>query len=360
MSNEISKIKTDHTQPCQLGLFALVDSVEEANSIVRYSNAIGSLDVIPRFCRGHNQPIPISEAPKNTEIQNRYHVNNTELSCNIKPAQITRKVDGVPTTFLAYPGDREELIERTLFLIASNGKMQKKSLPGVAPRHGVHFSLYEIREHLKAIGKSKPYDEIREALLVLRDSVTTISQKDEALGKEIEVTNKIFADSVLESSGTGRGRDKCFITFSDYVIDQILDLNFRQYSFDSVNTHKKTVGTFIHSYLCWNWLNVAAGSNFTIDPEEIMTAYGKRNISKERKRRDVREGLASLVKHGLITHVPRIKDDKYVITATRVLYNEILRANKKKRGIFKIKTSLENGGIKDIPSNRVYHLPNIN
>jgi hypothetical protein len=204
----------------QMDLFTLVDlPVNSDVGLARYSNAIGDIDIIPRFIRGKNPNILLKDAPDITEVSNPYMVNKIKLICNIKPAQIQKKIEGKLVTVLAYPGDREELIESVLFMIASNGKMKKKSLPGVAPRHGVEFSLYEIREHLRALNKLKPYDEIREALLVLRDSGVTITQEDG--NRKVQVTNKIFADSLLETTGSGRGKDRAFVTFSDYVIEQI-------------------------------------------------------------------------------------------------------------------------------------------
>lgn len=340
--------------PTQLGLFTLVD-LPTALEPMRYSNAIGGIDVVPRFLRGQNPFILLKDAPKITEIRNPYMVNGIQLVCKIKPAQLTKKIDGELTTVLAYPSDKEELIEKVLFMLASNGDLVKREIAGVAPRHGIAFSLYDIRQQLKLIGKDKPYDQIRESLLILRDSSTIIAQ--ESGDREIEVTNKIFADSILETNGNGRGKDKCFVTFSDYVIEQILDLNFRQYSFSSVNSHKIAVAVFIHSYLTWNWLNVSAGATFDLDPATIMEGFGKGRISIDTQKRDIRRGLMDLTNSGHIVEVPRLAQGQfYPIVATQLLVDEIIRANTKKKGLAVLLEKVESGEIESLPNKRSFQL----
>lgn len=50
----MNKLAEQKNTPTQLGLFSLVDSPSMASN-VRFSNAIGDIDVIPRFKRGINR-----------------------------------------------------------------------------------------------------------------------------------------------------------------------------------------------------------------------------------------------------------------------------------------------------------------
>jgi hypothetical protein len=329
----------------QLDLFALVDAPEKQlikGKYVRspYSNSIGTIDLIPRFKRGENAIVPVSGlVGKKLKIENRYRIGRNELVCQIQPAVIERTVNGEKVEFYAYPGDREDLTEKLLFLIASNRGLSKIRMPGGVDRFGIYFSLYEIREELKKLGKTRSYDVIRESLVVIRDSRTNISQIDGT--RSITITHDIFADAILEVSGSGRGRDRCSITFSDYVIEQIQLLNYRQYPFASINSHPSPLSRFIHSYLTNNWTNAANGVTRQLFVNEVFAAFGKDHLTDAVKRRDMRAGLAILVKAGWFTNVPysqkTLKNGKhehyYELTPTEVFVEEVIRANAKKKGL---------------------------
>lgn len=330
----------------QLDLFSLVDGpgeqlVDGKRVVSPYSNSIGSIDFIPRFKRGTDSVVARDEyTHKNTIIENHYTFGRNRLVCQIKPAIITRKVNGEDKEFYAWPGDREDLIEKVLFLIASNKGLEPIRLPGGVERFGVYFTLYEIREQLKRIGKTRPYDMIRESLIVLRDSQTIISRTNGQSEKSI--THKIFSDAALEVTGTGRGRDRCFITFSDFVIEEIQKLNFRQYPFLAVHSHKTTLARFLHHYLTNSWTNAFPGSTKTIFVNELFSAFGKSQLSMNIKRRDLREALQILVKSGWFLNIPYSKkvnvgegkvDYSYDLIATDVFVSEAIKANAKRKGL---------------------------
>tara|TARA_R110002033_G_scaffold135713_6_gene175477 strand:+ start:27405 stop:28532 length:1128 start_codon:yes stop_codon:yes gene_type:complete len=351
----------------QLDLFSLVDAPEKQlvkGKYVRspYSNSIGSIDLIPRFKRGDGSVVAVSATiGKKLIIENRYRIGKNELICKIQPAVIERKVKGELVEFYAWSGDREELIEKILFLIASNRGLSKIKMPGGVDRYGIHFTLYEIRTQLQKIGKTRPYDVIREALIVIRDSNTTISQVDGT--RSITITHDIFSDAVLEVSGTGRGRDRCSITFSDYIIEQIQQVNYRQYPFASINVHDTPLSRFIHHYLTNNWTNATPGVTRKIYVNEIFGAFGKNHLSMPVKRRDTRAALEILVKAGWFTNVPYSKkqnmnsniDYYYEMTPTEVFVEEVVRANSKKKGlrIMEEKVRLDPSFILPLPKGEI-------
>ena len=358
MENQIQKhiaseAKLKAQAALQMNLFSLVD-VGEDDLISEYSNAIGNLECIPRFLRGNCEDYLLSAAPNDVEVVNPYMNQGQKLNCHIKPAQIRRRSGGNVETYLVYPSDREEVVERTLFTIAANKGLTKRSIAGMPARFGVEFSIYEIREHLKSIGKCRSYDQIREALVVMRDSVTTITADSNESG--IELKTQVFADSALDVRGTGRSRERCFVTFNDFVIKQIVELNFRQYSFKSIHSHKANMGTFMHSWLCDNWRNCAGGMKFKIAPELICQSYGKGRVSLDEMRRITRKGLKSLADQGMITHVPRLSNGLYEITATDKLAGEIFQSNAKHKGLEKLRKEIKSGNITELPDKNEFFL----
>ncbi len=329
----------------QLDLFALVDApglqlVNGKKVVSAYSNSIGSIDLIPRFKRGTDAIVPVEKHVGKLVIENHYTAGKNKLVCKIQPAIITRKVGDEIKEFHAWPGDREDLIEKVLFLIASNKGLEIIRTPAGVNRYGIYFTLYEIRAQLKKIGKTRPFDVIRESLQIIRDSRTSISQKE--ADKEISITHDIFADSVLEVTGTGRGRDRCFITFSDYVIEEIQKLNYRQYPFASINSHETPLARFIHHYLTSNWTNAVVGGQKNIFVSELFKAFGKDYLSISVKRRDLRAALQLLVESGWFLNVPYSKkehlpggqtDYSYLLTATEEFVSQVIKANAKKKGL---------------------------
>ncbi|APD92043.1 MAG: hypothetical protein CBC55_02390 [Gammaproteobacteria bacterium TMED95] len=349
----LSPIEVARREARQLDLFSLIDEPSDPASPIKYSNFIGDIHLIPRFVRGQNPPTPIHQLPStfSSQISNAYSINGYSLLCTVQAATIKRKVKGVETEYFAFPGDREEIVERALFALASNKGMTKRTLPNSEPRYGVEFSLYEIREELRKINKTRSYDTIREALIVMRDSRCLISAKDNN-GKTVHLTHNIFSGAALEQSGSGRQRDRCFVSFSDYVVEQIRDLNYRQYRFDQVESHKAGLARFIHTYLCWNWRNAAAGATYGLDLELVMSAYGNSKLVKRVKQRDFRAALTILVENGDITHVPLYKDGKYTVKATKQLADSIHQSMQKKKGIATLSNSIMDGKVVELPPRR--------
>lgn len=331
----------------QLDLFTLVDKprseVVDGNlTLMPFSNSVGSIDFIPRFKRG-NESVVLREAFEGPAvIENAYSSGSNNLVCRIQPAIIKRKVDGVDKEFFAWPGDREELIEKVIFLLAStNGLVPIETPSGV--RYGLYFTLYEIRKELDKINKLRSFDIIKESLIVMRESRTSIYQR--IAGKEVSISHNIFSDVVLEVTGTGRSRDRCVITFSDHVVKEIMEINYRQYHFFSVNSHYTPLARFFHHYLLTTWTNAVAGGQKTFYVSEIYSLFGKSNHPTAVKRRDLRAAIKLLVDKGWFKEVPTIKsynsaDGVFVLTATGVFVSEVINANAKRKGLRNLKLKI--------------------
>jgi hypothetical protein len=348
-------------------IFSLVD--QDKNEEHSYSNTFANIDLVPRFVRGFgNNIVPVALAEsQNLILENKYEFGGSEFVCRVKPTIIEKEVEGKVVQFHAHPGEREEIIEKIIFKIACSDGLKKVAMAG-SQRWGVKFSLYQIREELRKIKKTRPYHDIRESLLILRDSKTTIAQ---IIGKrEIELTASIFTDAAFEVNGNGRARDKYFIVLSDYVVEQIMNFNYRQYPFEAINSHGYSLARFFHIFLKHQWINATLGHSKDFSLNQIYKNYGNADLKVEFKRRDFRTALGILVESGWIVSVPTARkvtnifqksDDNdvdfiYTLEPTRKFVEEVRRANAKLKGIRAIvDKSIVSGVIPDLAKRVFVH-----
>ena len=345
---------TTSKESLKIDLYSLVDLPSRtSDEPSQFSNSIVELDRAPRFMRGKNPPRPLN-APSALPIvvERPYTVGGSEYVCEIKPAIISRKSHKQTDEFLMYPGDKEELIERMLFLIGAKRGLIKRALPDSPARYGIEFSIYEIHKELAEINKSKAFSVIIEALEIIRDSKVNIYMYVD--GKRKSINKNVFTTMYLETSGTGRGRDKCFVALSDDTINQIHNLRYRQYSLTSVLSHTFSLARFIHQYLHFAWGNCYTGATFDLSTTSIMTAFGKGDSDINVMRRDMRIALKSLVDKGIIVSIPYAKNNIYKITATKKLYQEIFQSMQKRVGIEKLSEKIDAGEIKSLPNAKHY------
>lgn len=305
--NDISTISSEddvleNSSKNQMNLFSLVDLPKDPKN--SYSNSINSLHDKPRFLRGKNPYIAVKSNEKdNLIVEHHYKTQSGQDGiCQIEPVLIRKKVNGQITEFYAYQGDREEVIEQVLFMLACKKGLTLQNQAGGVARWGIEFSIYEIREELKRINKTKPYDVILESLLILTGSKVSLTEISGT--KKKRVTLNAYVDSRLEQEGLGKGRDKMSISFSDFVVKQIEDLNYRQYNMGIFLRKNTTLSTFILTHLLTVWRNATTGSIRAISTIEIMEKFGKSKTSLITKRRDMRKALESLVTKGFFTHLP--------------------------------------------------------
>jgi hypothetical protein len=331
----------------QLDLFSLIDYPEEKINngkrvLQAYSNSVGTIDLIPRFKRGVDAIQPINSKNlkgKSLVVTNHYTAGRNNLICEIKPAIIQRKSKGEVTEFYAWPSDRENMIESVLFMLASNQGLEKIVLPSGSVRFGIYFTLYQIRQELKKINKTKSYDTILEALIVIRDSSTIIMQQKN--DKKASINYNVFAETLLEVQGSGRGRNPCCIIFSDYIVEQIKSLNFRQYPFTRNQSLDNGLARWVHHYLTDSWTNAMENVPQKLSLNAVFNGYGKHHLTDAVKRRDLRAALEMLVRENWFKSVPKSKkelnngiaDYSYSLVPTEIFVLEVIKANAKKKGL---------------------------
>jgi hypothetical protein len=343
----------------QMNLFALVDLPKDPKE--NYSNSIVSLHDKPRFVRGKNPHIPVKSNDKDNLIVEHVYKSRTgeDGICQIEPVLIRKKIQGKTVEFYAYQGDREEVIEQVLFMLACKKGLTLQNQAGGIPRWGIEFSIYEIREELKKIKKTKPYDVILESLFVLTGSKVSLTETNGK--KKKRVTLNAYVDSKLEQEGLGRGRDKMSVAFSDFVVKQIEDLNYRQYNFGAFLRQNTTLSAFILTHLLTVWRNANVGSIRAISTIEIMEKFGKNRTSIVTKRRDMRKALESLVGKGFFTHIPHAKkiihptgenDYLFHVECTSMFREQLIISLSKHKGLRTLQGKLDDDPDYQIPLRR--------
>jgi len=345
----------------QLDMFSMLDGHRGLTQVgKRYSNSITIIDLMPRFYRGIGSRIPISKAgssKKSAKFENRFRFRGEECICTVSPAIIEDKDPKNKETieYLAFPSSAEELIEKVIFMIASTQGVAKQTIGGNT-RYVVTFSLYQIKQYLKEMKSDKSYKQIKQSLLIIRDSSTRISKNNG--DRWVEITKDVWADSVIEVSGNGRGRDKCCIAFSDFVVEEILNVEYRQVVFSRYASNSKTFTRYLDLYLSNMWINANINQREGISLQTIMESYGKRDKSMITKRRDMREGLKELTDRGVIKFVPSAdscinedgeEDFIYYIEPTDEFVEEMIKANAKKKGLKVLNSEIINGTRANLP-----------
>lgn len=354
------------TAKLQLDLFTMLDGDKyQVDMKKRYSNSVTSIDLMPRYFRGVGARVATTKIKdkQSMKFENNFNYRGEECVCTVTPALIEEKdrKTKVLTQYFAFPSDAEELIEKIIFMIASIQSVERRNIGGNI-RHVVTFSLYQIKQFLIQMKSEKSYSQIRQSLMIIRDSNTRISkQHPNDPNKRIEVTKDVWADSAIEVSGNGRGRDKCYIAFSDFVVKEILNLNYRQVLFSRFTAYNSTFSRYLDLYLSNIWTNANIDKKQPISLMTVMESFGKANKSIITKRRDMRGALKDLVERGVIKYVPSAVKEKtgpneedvdyiYPLEPTDQFVEEIIKANAKNRGLNMLNNEIIEGKRTSLPS----------
>ncbi|MBE8232941.1 MAG: hypothetical protein HAW67_04340 [Endozoicomonadaceae bacterium] len=349
ISESIDETGMTEQETAQLALFEMLDT-DETNSISlehKYSNSITRIDLIPRFFRGKGARVALDSPKRIEHYINRFTIKGEEYFSTVTPAVVDVRVKGqgfVPMSCL--PGDVEETIERILFLLASSKGLEKNRIGGNT-RYGISFSIYEVHTALKKMGKEKSYEQISTSLRIIRDSRTLITKVNiNNPKKRTEMTQDIWADAVFEVEGKGKARDKCYIAFSDFVVEEILKLNYRQVLFSRFVSYSSALSRFLDLYLMHMWTNAEVATKKQVSMNIIMESFGKANKSVVTKRRDMYEAIDDLVERGVLVsrtnaikkkNIEGVEDYLFHVEPTKKFVDEIIKANKKNKGLRSLK-----------------------
>jgi hypothetical protein len=347
----------------QLGLFQLTDT--ESNELVsneHYTNALESIELMPRFYRGKGACKPIGS--KTEKLQNQdalwkkqYTENGQIQTCEVTPAIITRKEKKEEVNYLAFPSDAEEVIEKICFYLATRMGLTKTSIGGMM-RSGIFVSLYQIRVELIKVKKTKSYAQVRESLNVI-DRSNTIAHIPKRDGNGTIQGHRNVIDKVfMEHTDSSIGSDKVWISFSDYVVGEIEKLRYRQVPHKKILTGRLSLTRFLYTYLSVHWRTAQEQRKEAVSLNDVMERFGRKDKSFESERRDMRRALQELVDKKVILAVPPAErvtennkeDYSYYVTPTYEFVKEMIKSNSKHKGLRKLAEEIRLGERTALPS----------
>jgi len=132
----------------------------------RLSNAIESLDLLPRFCVSRARMNSLRTADGHLPpIDHQVTIDSARYRVRVWPAQV--EVGGNWLSY--YPSAREEIVEHALRKLATlqHQGFYDQASHGTSHRSGVRFTLNQLSEELRKQGRSMTHGELTQSLDIL-------------------------------------------------------------------------------------------------------------------------------------------------------------------------------------------------
>jgi hypothetical protein len=259
--NDLEQIKT---QQLNLDLFQL-DPLLDRN----YSNTLEIYDLAGKFLYDKQGKYLSSASADETEFTRITSYRNMDLRVSVTAANIERAKGG--QRVFVFPGAREEIIEDVLRKLATEQRAEAyEATTGTNEGSkfvGISFTLYEIYEELKRVGKSYSYSEIREALNIMNRSILSIQSMDGS----IDLAAPFFPIMAIAERGNTK-ESRSFVCFHPMVTDAIMTLNFRRYNYAKALEFKRHYTRLTYKRLCHRWIQAAPGKPYTILLSTLIAA----------------------------------------------------------------------------------------
>lgn len=148
----------------QMQLFSTFYGSGGGKSDEQLSNAIESLDLLPRFCVSRARMNLLRTADGHLPPIDHYvTIDSAQYRVRIWPAQV--EVGGKWISY--YPSAREELVEHALRKLATLQRQGFYGQRGTVERSGVRFTLNQLSEELRKQGRSMTHAELTQSLEIL-------------------------------------------------------------------------------------------------------------------------------------------------------------------------------------------------
>jgi len=238
------------SKPFQLTLFDL-DAGEDS-----YSQSIELYDFMPKYIWGKVDRI---EGLFLKRIERKFECRGKSYTIKIDPAKV-EDADGEARDY--YLSKREELVEDALRKLMIDQK--SVMLDGEA---GVCFTLYQLQEELKHKGHSLSYNQLKEALEVLKKVDIEIESED----KEVR-----FFFSPIETLGLkGKsGETQTFVRFSPLVTESIRQGTFRLINYDKVMSYRSVIARQLHKRMSHHFIQASLTESYEILLTTIIRDFG--------------------------------------------------------------------------------------
>lgn len=317
-------------QQLKLDLFGL-DPLFDKN----YSNTLEIYDLAGKFLYDKNTKYLSSATAEETEFTRITKYKDIELKVSVTAANIERVKGGKKQRTFVFPGAREEIMEDVLRKLATERRAEAyEATTGSnqgAKFVGIEFSLYEVFEELKRVGKSYSYAEIREALHIMNRSILSI----QSLDSSIDLSAPFFP-IVAIADRANKQETRSFVCFHPMVTDAVLALSFRRYNYTKALSFKRHYTRLTYKRLCHRWIQASPGKPYSILLSTLVNAMKTPYPKLFQDKALFKDVMDDLVNEDVLTHFDmfpkkigkKISDWRFDLYATEQFSKQIAANNK--------------------------------
>lgn len=312
----------------QLTLFQTFLSPTEQTE--RYSNTVDVWDNVPKYFISRREMNKLRTKEGFLPNYKKICVHKgKEYSVEIFPGRITFG-DGKTKEY--YPSAREELVEDALRKFAT---IQQQGFKRPTDS-GVVFTLFQLRQELKARGHTMSFQEVRESLYVLARCRIVIKSEDKKTLVESAPISELAAVSQYDYE---KDRNACWVAiFSSLVSDSLNRITYRQYDYYTMMSHSTQLTRWLHKRLSSNYTQASHLYPYSISFLTIKRDSGL--LNNDRIRREVsyvNAALDELETASILSSITKIiKTEKrtiidviYTLMPTNEFISQVKAANKR-------------------------------
>jgi hypothetical protein len=338
----------------QLRLFEEVFSGAERSSPadrLRYTNSFQLYDLAPKAVspeRAKELRVKAATGERYLRMEQReFEIDGRRYRIELRPARL-RDRDGLE--YEAYPGTREDLVEKAIRRIAINQRRTEErdrldKETGKRVRDiGLRFRLSEVRRELTAHGHGFKLSEIQDAIHVLGYCNMTIwrldgaekSKKPECSGNMFPFVGMAGAED-FDDRDDGAGDRDIWISFNSLVAADIDQMRYRQLDYKTNMGLNRQVARWLHERLTHAWTWAMADRSLDVLGSTIMRDSGMKDYSQPRDAfRHIESSLTLLIEKGVLERLEieerrgprnRLEDVLYKLFPSADFVKEMKAAN---------------------------------
>ena len=271
-------------------------------------------------------------------LEHEFSNNKESYKIKILPA-IIKDADGEDRAY--YPSSNESIIEDVLRKLATKNQGFFDSKNSTC---GVVFTIYQIKEELRELGRTRSHTEIVRSLDILSKSHIQITNAD---GRGISSSNILSSlSSVSKTDYATDPSSKWVITFHPLVAKSIGSITYRQFNYNKMMLQTSQLGRWMHKRLSHCYINASLTVPYTVlfstilNDSKLLTCIRKKdNINRlESIFNELKDSSVILHWHRERTDFnktrergkPSIEDILYKITPHPTFVGEVKAANKRK------------------------------
>jgi len=303
------------------------------------SNAIELWDSVPKYSVSQVAMNKMRDSNGMLDLlEVEFHYRQTKLKAIVQPALIREEVDGELKTLAYYPSANEELIEEVLKKFAAQ---QNYGFHESNKKTGVLFSLYQLKKELQERGHSRSITQIKRSINILSGSIIEIKGTS---GNMVYSKKSAYISNVTSVTQEDLKEDpnaQWHISFHPMVTDSIDKLNYRQFNYQTLMSHKTQLARWIHKYIVSRYTMASRLNYFEIRYSTIkrdsnmLNNYSIERVAIQQCDASLQELVAGRIAIKVEKEVDygkrkKIEDVIYKIYPTSEFVAEVKASNKRK------------------------------